>query len=398
MSVSRAARSPGRIGDPDTARARLYEPQALVELFEQGVDRVHGLAYALTGDGETAGELTRETFIRALDRLTEVGRRVGSDEADWLVVVAAQVIVAGAPVAAGSGRAARTRSALFALRAAELEVLAAHVVGGVEPRALAVAGRRREWSVRSLLRRGLASAGLTEADLEELPQPPASEALRSRLLTIFLAEAAQRRVGWVHRHDLRLRESHRPQVRKLHLGSALLTVVLVVLAIAVSVMIALAAGFSDPGSPLYGFKRGGENALLMVTRSPVSRSNLEVSLAGQRLKEAEVMAAAGDAASTLGLIGSRQQDLLAAADQLLGTADRSTGWLAARDRLQNEAAQSILGLEQALRDHGQARAGAELTSRQAAFQSRWGKIAPRLATPAPRPAASPAASLPPPSP
>ena len=382
LSASRVARRPAP--DPIASRAEHFEPEALVELYERSLDRVHGMVFALMGDQDAAGEVTRAAYMGVLDRLGELVR-TSADPVDWLLLVAARAAFAAPPPAGDRGRDAEIRSALREVRPSDREAIAVDLVGGAGPAGAAAAMRKRESSVRWMVARGLRAAGVAPVEVESLPTPSATPALRARLRTIFLAEAAQRRVGWVHRHPLALRQSHRPQVRRLHIGSAVLTVFLLGLALALGVLAAVAAGFSDPGSPLYSLKRGGENALMMVTRDPVSRSNLDVSLASQRLKEAEVTAVDGNGPVTLDLIRSREKDLQDAATGLLSSSRSAPGWTAARDRLVAEASQPVSGATQSLGDQGQRGWASDLEKEAAAFQARWAPLARLLTAPPPKP-------------
>ncbi|MGH7778126.1 MAG: DUF5667 domain-containing protein [Candidatus Dormibacterales bacterium] len=389
MSASRVAGPPSKT-DPIASRAEHFEPEALVELYERSLDRVHGLVYALTGDQELAGEVTRAAYMGALDRLGELARS-SADAVDWLLLIAARAAFGAGP-AAGESREGQIRRRLAALRPSEREAVALDVVGGAGPAGAATAMRRREGAVRLMVARGLRSAGVAPVEAESLPRPPASEALRARLKTIFLAEAAQRRVGWVHRHPLAVRQSHRPEVRRFHFGSAVLTVFFLGVALVLGVLVAVAAGFSDPGSPLYGLKRGGENVLMAVTRDPVSRSNLDVSLASQRLKEAEVTAVNGDGSTTLQLLYARDSDLTDAAVRLAAADRGQAGWTAARDRLEAEAAQPVSGLAQSLAAQDQGGRAKAVEQEASHFRARWGAVVKQLATPPPKAVPSPAAS------
>lgn len=377
--------------DPIASRAEHFEPEALVELYERSLDRVHGLVYALTGDQELAGEVTRAAYMGALDRLGELARS-SADAVDWLLLIAARAAFAAGPAAGDESRDGQIRRRLAALRQSDREAVAVDVVGGAGPAGAATAMGRRESAVRLMVARGLRSAGVAPVEVESLLRPPGSEALRARLRTIFLAEAAQRRVGWVHRHPLALRQSHRPQVRRFHFGSAVLTVFFLGVALVLGVLVAVAAGFSDPGSPLYGLKRGGENVLMAVTRDPVSHSNLEVSLASQRLKEAEVTAVNGDGSTTLQLLYARDNELTDAAARLAAADRGEAGWMAARDRLEAEAAQPASGLAQSLAAQDQGRWAKAVEQEASRFQTRWAAVVKALATPPPQAVPSPAAS------
>lgn len=65
------------------------DPSAERELYDAQVDRVHGLAYRLTGDADLAREFTQETFIRAFDRLETFRRE--SALSTWLHAITLSV-------------------------------------------------------------------------------------------------------------------------------------------------------------------------------------------------------------------------------------------------------------------------------------------------------------------
>ena len=68
-------------------------PAAERELYDLHVDRVHRLAYRLTGDGDQAADCTQETFIRVFAKLATF--RGESALSTWITSVALSVIYGG---------------------------------------------------------------------------------------------------------------------------------------------------------------------------------------------------------------------------------------------------------------------------------------------------------------
>lgn len=69
------------------------EPSAERELYDLHVDRVFRLAHRLTGDPDTAADLTQETFMRVFDRLHTF--RGEAALSTWITSVAYSVIYNG---------------------------------------------------------------------------------------------------------------------------------------------------------------------------------------------------------------------------------------------------------------------------------------------------------------
>ncbi|HEX7049601.1 MAG TPA: RNA polymerase sigma factor [Longimicrobiales bacterium] len=69
------------------------DPAAERALYDAHVDRVHRLAFRLSGDPELAQEFTQETFIRAFDRLR--GFRGDAALSTWLHAITVSVTLNG---------------------------------------------------------------------------------------------------------------------------------------------------------------------------------------------------------------------------------------------------------------------------------------------------------------
>ena len=74
-------------------RVRLQDPRAERAFYERHVDRIHRLAYRMTGDEALAREFTQDTFVRAFDKLSEF--RADSALSTWLHAIAVSVILNG---------------------------------------------------------------------------------------------------------------------------------------------------------------------------------------------------------------------------------------------------------------------------------------------------------------
>jgi RNA polymerase sigma-70 factor (ECF subfamily) len=73
------------------ARARRGDSAAFESLYRRHVDRVHALCLRMSGDAATAGELTRDTFVRAWSGLT--GLRGDAGFGTWIHRIAVNEIL-----------------------------------------------------------------------------------------------------------------------------------------------------------------------------------------------------------------------------------------------------------------------------------------------------------------
>jgi hypothetical protein len=121
-------------------------------------------------------------------------------------------------------------------------------------------------------------------DLGSLEAPAADPAFRLRARNGMLAAAARRRQA---RRWNPLALLPQPVVRLAYAG-ALAAALLVA-----GLTAAAASGSSLPGDPLYGVKRGVEQAQLATTFDSAARARLELELADARLAEAQKLFAAG---------------------------------------------------------------------------------------------------------
>jgi len=69
------------------------DPAAERELYDAHVDRVHRLAYRITGDADQAMEYTQDTFVRVFDRLAEF--RGEAALSTWITSIAMSVVYSG---------------------------------------------------------------------------------------------------------------------------------------------------------------------------------------------------------------------------------------------------------------------------------------------------------------
>jgi hypothetical protein len=227
--------------------------------------------------------------------------------------------------------------------------------------------------------------------LRSLPRPAADVAARSLARDLFLAEADARRARWVHVH-------HVPAVAPVPPGKGVqvgqLTALLLALlaAVAVGGVLAVAASFSEPDSGLYAVKRGGENILLTLNRDPVSRSDLEVKLAQERLREAETMASVRKPDLAVEALSARYAELRDGGARLASARSRDSRWTAARSRYLDEANKPITPLQRQLTQKGYPSWATEASREQSAFQKYLDDLMPLLGVkPNPQPSPSPSA-------
>ena len=193
--------------------------------------------------------------------------------------------------------------------------------------------------------RDLAEAALM---LRMLPTPDAGGEARMRTRSVFMAQAAQRRVAWVHNHELRVPVPRRRQVRRHGFGGAVLLFVMAVVAVVLGVTTAALAGMSEPDSALYPLKRAGEEALFQLSPDNVSRADLQVQLAQQRMREAEAMAVRSKPELALEAVHDRYAALRAGAMELTSQPVHDKRWSRTRDRLFDEEGKPSTPIEQAL--------------------------------------------------
>ena len=151
-------------------RCQRYEPEALTDLFDRFHDEVFGFLMARTADVSLAEELTRETFIRALE-LFPKQRNLGAGLGPWLLRVANGRLAdrrrpPGRPRPAdalpalpeGEGpeaEAARLRAALDLLPVDQQEVLSLRLLAHLPINIVARALHRGPRATRGLQTRGL---------------------------------------------------------------------------------------------------------------------------------------------------------------------------------------------------------------------------------------------------
>ncbi|MEP7106217.1 MAG: DUF5667 domain-containing protein, partial [Chloroflexota bacterium] len=116
--------------------------------------------------------------------------------------------------------------------------------------------------------------------------------------------------------------------------------------------------------------RLGESTLLALSTDRVSKADLEVKLAAERLKESETMASGRRPDLAVQAINSEVDDLRAAAADLAGipSSHRDQRWKSIRDRLETAASNPTTGLERTLTAGGYKKQAAQVKQSYAAFQ------------------------------
>ena len=233
--------------------------------------------------------------------------------------------------------------------------------------------------------------------LRTLPRPAAEAPARSLARDLFLAEADARRARWVHSHHVPAVAPPPPR-RGIRLSQ--LTVLLAALLIAIFVggVVAVGASFSTPDSSLYGVKRAGEGALIGLARDPVARSDLEVKLAEERLREAETMAANGKPDLALDTLADRYSELRDAGDRLSSAPTHDARWRAARTRFLDEASKPVAPLQRQLTQKGYPTWAAQASDMATQFQRYLDQLTPSLGVQRRSPDAAPQPSPPAPAP
>ncbi len=399
-------------------RARAFQHDALAELFERTFDDAYGYAQALTGDHATAEEVVETAYRRVIDRLPGF-----QDEstvlAPWVLAMV-QEAVHRLPRSRFAGHA--LRESIARLVPPEHQALTLRLVAGLDAAAIAAATGRREVSVLSsglvalrTLHRGKPTFGLTmpaaqrQADaafdrllageppaeaaaataaladagallrtageVVGLPREAASPAVRARIRNHFLATAEERRARWVHRHHAPADvPGRRPTPRPRPVGTAAALALAAVLAVVAGVVLAAAAGFSTPSSPIYPLKRFDEALLLAVTGDRLARANLEVKLAAERMKEAETEASFRHGDLAAAATAERFDILRRAGADLAAAPRRDAAWRQARGRYEQEASRPVDQLERLMNSNGLSEAARQVRRDNERFQADRARI------------------------
>jgi len=414
-------------GEGDSDRlyeaARRFDPAALGRIFDSSFDQVYAVLAALLVDADAIESAALATYRRALARLADERGRAGLE--GWLTRMACveagrrRPADLGAPGAAGIGPRPydprRVRAALWALPADQREVAATRLLGGFEYAHVAAAGGRSlqlvlNVQLRALrglardIRRSVARgdeltldqgvdrivAGASTADvvaavpkLQEyhslleaawavrtlLPRA-ADPALRERIRTSLLAEAAEHQTHWVNAHQGILPLAMLPHRRLRTAGRLATGTMLAIVAVILGTLIAGFAVTSEPDAAGYPLRRVAEDVLVFVHRSAPSRAELEVDLADQRLREADAMALSGKAALSVQAVHDRYVVLLQASRALIDDGDaHDATWRAARAKLLADESVSLAQLEEQLTADGDGWAAQQVRSEVASFQS-----------------------------
>jgi hypothetical protein len=183
-----------------------------------------------------------------------------------------------------------------------------------------------------------------------------------------------------------------PPKKGIQFGQVTALLLALMVAVTVGGVLAVAASFSEPDSSLYPVKRTGESTLLMLSRDPASRSDLDVKLAEERLREAETMASNGKPDLALDALSARYAELRDAGDRLAADRIHDSRWNAARTRFVDEANKPIAPLQRQLSQKGHPSWAKQATNEQADFQSYLEALLPQLGIkPSPQPSPSPTA-------
>lgn len=405
--------------------ARRFDPAALGSIFDSSFAPVHRILAALLGNEPEAIEAAAvATYRRVLERLDDVRtRRLRVDA--WLCRMACLEAARRRPADPGAGGAVgigprpydprRVRAALWALPADQREVIGTRVLAGFEAAQVAAAGGRslslvlnlEQRALRALARdlrrhfgrgselaldRGLdrivagataqeAAAAVPELG-EQLPlleaawaarsllPPQIDTVLRERVRSAVLAEAAERRAGWVHSHQ-GIFPITMPRRNPLRTAGRVATgTLLAILSVVAGVAIAGFAVTSEPDSAIYPLRRVAENVLVFAHRSAPSRADLEVDLADQRLREADAMALNGKAALAVQAVRDRYVELSQAARALIDdSGQHDAAWKSARDKLVADESAGLSQLEEQLTADGDAWAAQQVRQEFDAYQA-----------------------------
>lgn len=413
---------------PLLKRARRYEREALQDLFDRNVDRVHAIASALNGDPRDAEAHTRAVFRHLLERLAGFGGDAREFEA-WACRLASTQTpprVAQDPLrrvlrnlepALREIVSLRVMAGLEAgrvshvLRLSDHEMLtglvrALRTLAGAPVRSSSPAALRPFDAALTRLQRGatpeVAAQGVeappdahlllaTAAHCIALAGDGPDTATRRRLRAAFLADAGERRARWVQQH--RTTPGVAGVVVKRgtsHLTSGAVLAFFVIIAVAAGAVLSLVSMFSDPDSPFYSTKLTAENMLLAVQFSPTSKANLQLDLAATRLSEAEDMAFAGKGGLTVKTMQRRYVLLENAGAELAGDSDHNAKWQKSVSAWESASGISAANIENDLRTAKQPAAAAELAKEANAFEAQRKAYIQRLTIkPAPSPSPSP---------
>jgi hypothetical protein len=397
-------------------RVRVFNRQALAEVFDGSFDELYLYIHALVADHDTAERVAEDTFGRVLDRLPDY---TGDPAAlkGWVLHHASEA-VRRVPRAALAGKG--IREALARLGRFDHEAVTLRLVAGLGASSVATATERRTSSVLGSLVSGLRALRTGAATLNplslptqqrqldaaldrllagdtpvaaaawaplvtdaagvlavassvvDLPREPAPHAVRARVRGRFLAGAEERRAGWFHRTYTPAEvPGRKPRKEPSRISKATAMGLAMILALVAGVVLAVAAAFSSPDSAVYGLKRASESALLGLSTNRVSKADLEVKLAAERTKEAESMAAARRADLTVQAVDAHFDDLRAAAADLAGipVAHRDQRWKSVRDRLETDASKPVSDLQSILSAGGYKAQAAEVKAAYDRFQN-----------------------------
>jgi Domain of unknown function (DUF5667) len=228
----------------------------------------------------------------------------------------------------------------------------------------------------------------TARRLATLNRPPAEAPARALARDLFLAEADARRARWVHSHHVPAVAPPPPR-KGIRLGQFSALIAALLIAILLGGILAVVASFSTPDSPFYGIKRSGEKTLSQLQRDPVSRSDLDVNLAEERLRESEGMAVAGKPDLALAALSTRFDELRDAGDRLAAARPHDARWKGAVNRYVTEAQKPVTPLEHQLSQKGYPSWADQAGSMAANFQKYLDGIKPQLGVVTPLPTPTP---------
>jgi hypothetical protein len=397
-------------------RVRAFHREALAEVFELTFDDLYLYVHALVADHAIAERVAEDAYAKVLDRLPAYTGEVAGIRA-WALHQAGDAV---RRVPRGELAGTGLREAIARLGRFEHEAITLRLVAGLEAAAVVAGTGRRTSSVLSSqinalreLRAGSATlnplslpahqrqldvaldrllAGEPAAEaaawaplvtgaggllaaasgLVDLPREPAPPQSRARLRGRFLAAAEERRAGWFHRtHTPAAVPGRKPRKEPSRAGTASALALAMVLAVLAGLVLSVAAAFSDPSSDVYPVKRLGESTLVALSTDRVSKADLEVKLAAERLKEAESMASARRPDLAVQAMNSEFDDLRAAASDLAGipNSHRDQRWKSIRDRLEAAAAKPVTDLERTLTAGGYKQQAAQLKQSYERFQN-----------------------------
>lgn len=223
--------------------------------------------------------------------------------------------------------------------------------------------------------------------LATLPGPAPHPGARVRVRNEFVESIASHRAAWVHSHQLRVRPSrHRLPTHKVRW--ALVLFVALLLALVAGSGLALAAQVADPDSRIYPAKTGSEKLLIWLSRGPTAKASVRLQVANQRFREAESMAAKGDAGLTLTALGA-YYDQLRLSGAELASSKRDSAWDKVRDQFDKAEGKPVDLIISQLRARKHPESAARAQALQAAFNEDRKTIDPQLKKAAPGKPAGP---------